>query len=159
MSPWQLLRWLQVVRQTGLRGIPLMNPLPSLQALSVGGEGTTVHQHCSAQSCSCTLSCIQNQLRTMHIIGVSQRSWAEFPSLGGKYKRKTPPIEVYMEPFHAHTMDNSSLSICAYLHSVLVKDQDANATGLSLPSGTFQRTAPMPVGEASHASLTGNTGS
>ena len=31
------------------------------------------------------------------------------------------------------------------------------ATGISLPSGmTFERTAPMPTGDASHASLTGN---
>ena len=34
------------------------------------------------------------------------------------------------------------------------------ATELSLPSGmTCERTAPMLVGEASHASLTGNAGS
>ena len=66
-----------------------------------------------------------------------------------------------MEPFHhpppPHIMDNASLSICAYLCSVLVNDQDAKATGLSLPQGLMgERTAPMLVGEASHASLTGN---
>ena len=66
-----------------------------------------------------------------------------------------------MEPFHPppppHTMDNASLSIWAYLRSVLVNDRDAKATGLSLPSGmTCEKTAPMPVGEASQANLTGN---
>ena len=76
-------------------------------------------------------------------------------------EREPPPIEVHMEPFHPpHTMDNASLSIWAYLRSVLVNDRDAKATGLSLASGmTCERTAPMPVGEASHASLTGNAGS
>ena len=75
-------------------------------------------------------------------------------------EHKLPLIEVYMEPFHPHIMDNASLSICAYLCSVLVNDQDAKATGLSLPQGlTGERTAPMPVGEASHASQTGNAGS
>ena len=59
-----------------------------------------------------------------------------------------------------HTMDNASLSICAYLHSVLVNDHNAKGTSLSLLSGmTCERTGMMPVGEASHASLTGNTGS
>ena len=53
-----------------------------------------------------------------------------------------------------------NVSICAYLRSVLVNDRDAKATGLSLPSGmTCEKTAPMPVGEASHASLTGIAGS
>ena len=75
-------------------------------------------------------------------------------------ERKLPPIGVYMEPFHTSHNGQCSLSICVYLRSVLVNDQDAKATGLSLPSGmTRERTAPMPVGEASHASLTGNAGS
>ena len=75
-------------------------------------------------------------------------------------ERKPPPIEVYMEPFHTQTMENASLSISAYLRSVLVNDRDVKANGLSLSSGmTCERTAPMPVGEASHASLTGNAGS
>ena len=57
-------------------------------------------------------------------------------------------------------MDNASLPICAYLRSVLVNDRDAKATGLALPSVlTYGRTPPMLVGEASHASLTGNSGS
>ena len=61
-------------------------------------------------------------------------------------ERKLPPIEVYMEPFTPHTMDNASLSICAYLRSVLVNDREAKATCLSLPSGMkCQRTAPMLV--------------
>ena len=65
-----------------------------------------------------------------------------------------PPIEVHMEPFNTHTIGNASLSICAYLRSVLVKDWDAKTTGLLLPSGiTCERTAPMLVDEASHASL------
>ena len=62
--------------QTGLRGTPLTNPLPSLQALSAGGGDGTVHQHCS----SYTLSCSQNYPRTMHIAIVLERSWAELPS-------------------------------------------------------------------------------
>ena len=67
------------------------------------------------------------------------------------YEREPPPIEVHMEPLHPHTIDNASLSICAYLRSVLVNDRDAKATGLSLPSGIMcERTAPMPVGEARH---------
>ena len=74
-------------------------------------------------------------------------------------ERKPPPIEVHMDPFHPRTMDSASLSICAYLRSVLVNDGDAKATGLPLPSGTMcERIAPMPVGEASHVSPTGNAG-
>ena len=45
-----------------------------------------------------------------------------------------------------------SRKVIPYLRSVLVNDRDAKATDLSLPSGmTCERTAPMPVGEASHA--------
>ena len=59
-----------------------------------------------------------------------------------------------------HTIDIASLSICTYLRSALVKDRDAKATGLSLPSGiTSERKAPMPVGEATLESVTGNAGS
>ncbi|CAB3988515.1 Hypothetical predicted protein [Paramuricea clavata] len=51
----------------------------------------------------------------------------------------------------------ASLSIWEYLRSVLVRDLDAKATGLSLPSAiTCDNTAPIPVGEASHAILTGS---
>ena len=65
------------------------------------------------------------------------------------YKGELPPIEVHVEPFYPHTIDNASLSICAYLRYVLVNDQDAKVIGLSLPSGMmYQRTAPMPIGEA-----------
>ena len=45
-------------------------------------------------------------------------------------ERKSPPIEVHMEPFHPHTMNNASLSIVTYLRSVLVNDRDTKATDL-----------------------------
>ena len=109
-----------------------------------------------------------------HSIALESRSghgrnsllWVENGSemLVVRNEREPPPIEVHMEPFHPppppHTLENASLSIWANLRSVLVNDREAKATGLSLPSGmTCERTVPMPVGEASHASLTGNTGS
>ena len=51
-------------------------------------------------------------------------------------EHKLPLKEVYMEPFHPPPiMDNASLSICAYLFSVLANDQDAKATSLSLQQG------------------------
>ena len=76
------------------------------------------------------------------------------------YERKSPPIEVHMEPFHPHTMNNVSLSIVTYLRSVLVNDRDTKATDLYLPSGmTGERTATMLVCEASHAGVTGGAGS
>ena len=46
-------------------------------------------------------------------------------------ERKPPYIEIDMEPFHPHTMDNTSLSICAYL-PCLVNYGDPKSTGLSM---------------------------
>ena len=47
-------------------------------------EITSGHLLCA--STTTTLSCNRNQPRTMHIAGVSQRSWQELAFLGGKWQ-------------------------------------------------------------------------
>ena len=119
----------------------------------------TVRQHCSAWSCSSALCCSRN--RPGKCIALESRNshvrksllWVENGGEGFTvcYEREPSPIKGHMEPFN--TLRNRQLFLVdLYVLALCL----GLALCLSLLSGiTSERTAPMPVGEASHASVSG----